>query len=110
MNGAAGKVIKFKVRRLLYDEVSESGHLSGFKGAKVLGFCLNVMGLEVGKADYFRDSRPLQKAILSWTKSKYAWLQSQNQRNAEAALVDGITYDPTGHRITKTYPADGLRG
>ena len=82
------------------------GRFPNFLGARILGFCLNVMGLSLSGKDYDRDSVALQKAILSWTRKNYAWLHSYNPRVAEACLVDSMTYDPERHRITKTYPAD----
>jgi hypothetical protein len=109
LNGAAAKVVKFKVRRLIYDEVADMKRLPNFKRARILGFCLNVMGLTVSDQDYFHDSKALQKAILSWTKQNYAWLHSYNPRIAEACLVDGMTYDEEHLRLVKTYPANGLR-
>jgi hypothetical protein len=45
LKGDAGKVVKFKVRRLLYDEVARMNEFANFQGAKIIGFCLNVMGL-----------------------------------------------------------------
>lgn len=109
MKGAAGKVVKFKVRRLLYNEVADMKRFPNFKGAKILGFCLNVIGLIVKDGDYDHDSKALQKAILSWTRKNYAWLHSYNPRIAEACLVDGMTYDAENLRLVKTYPAEGLR-
>jgi hypothetical protein len=109
LNGAAAKVVKFKVRRLIYDEVARMKRFPNFKGAKILGFCLSVMGLTFSDKDYYHDSRALQKAILSWTKKNYAWLHSYNPRVAEACLVDGMTYDAENLRLVKTYPAEGLR-
>lgn len=109
LDGAAGRVVKFKVRRLIYDEVARMKRFPNFKGAKIMGFCLNVMGLAVSDQDYDDDSKALQKAILSWTKKNYAWLHFYNPRVAEACLVDGITYDAEHLKLVKTYPADGLR-
>lgn len=110
LNGAAAKVVKFKVRRLVYQEVARMKQFPNFKGAKILGFCLNVMGLTVrDKDNYDHDSKALQKAVLCWTKKNFAWLHSYNSRIAEACLVDGMTYDAEHLRLVKTYPAEGLR-
>ncbi|MGH8594319.1 MAG: hypothetical protein ACREV3_10810 [Gammaproteobacteria bacterium] len=109
LDGVAGRVVKFKVRRLIYDEVASMKRFPNFKGAKILGFCVNVMGLAVRDQGYDHGSKALQKAILSWTKKNYAWLHSYNPRVAEACLVDGITYDAERLRLVKTYPAAGLR-
>ncbi|MBK8917573.1 MAG: hypothetical protein IPM73_05805 [Betaproteobacteria bacterium] len=109
LGSAAGKVVKFKTRRLLYDEVARMKDFPNFKGARILGFCLNVMGLAARKDDYDKDSRALHKAILAWTRKNYAWLHDYNPRVAEACLVDGMTYDAEKQRLVKTFPAEGLR-
>ncbi len=109
LDSAAGKVVKFKARRLLYDEIADMKRFPNPKRARILGFCLNVMGLAVRKDDYDKDSRALHKAILAWTRKNYAWLHDYNPRIAEACLVDGMTYDAEKLRLVKTYPAEGLR-
>jgi len=108
LGGKAGTVVKFKVRRLLYNEVVKMKRFPNFKGARILGFCLNVMGLELRKDDYDKDSRALHKVILNFTKKNYAWLRSYNQNVADACLVDGLSYEAESHRLVRTYPADGL--
>jgi hypothetical protein len=108
LDGQAGSVVKAKVCRLLYGDVVEMKRSPNFKGARILGFCLNVMGLKRSKDDYYNDSRALHKAILIWTKKNYSWLYSYNPRVAEACLVNDMTYDAANRRIVKTYPADGL--
>lgn len=109
LDGPAGKVVKFKVRRLLYDEIAGMSRFPNFQGAKILGFCLNVMGLTVRQGDYDKDSRALQRAVLAWTRKNFAWLHGYNPRVAEACLVDGMTYDADNLRLVQTSPADGLR-
>jgi hypothetical protein len=109
LGGKAGAVVKFKVRRLLYNEVARMKSFPNFKGARILGLCLNVMGLELGKDDYVKDSGALHRVILGFTKKSYAWLYCHNPRVAEACLVDDMTYDAENHRLVRTYPADGLR-
>lgn len=109
LDSLAGRIVKFKVRRLLYDEVARMNSFPNFKGAKILGYCLNVMGLELSRISQDSDSRALHKATLAWTRKNFAWLHADYPRVAEACLVDGITYDAKNLRLVKTYPADGLR-
>ena len=109
LNGDAGKVVKFKVRRLLYDEVVRMNEFANFKGAKIIGFCLNVMGLTVRTDNYDKDSRALQKAVLRWIKKNFVWLNEHTPRVAGACLVDGMSYDAENRRLVKTYPAEGFR-
>jgi hypothetical protein len=107
--GEAGDLIKFKLRRLLYNEIAEMGRFPNFKSATILGLCLNVLGLELSSAAHFSDSRALHKAVLSWTKKYYASLYAYNSEVAEDCLVEGMSYDVTGNRIVQTYPRGGLR-
>lgn len=109
LDGSAGRVVKFKVRRLLYDAITDMRRFVNFKGATILGFCLNVMGLTISKGDYDKDSRALQKAVLAWTKKYYVWLHAYNPRVAEACLVDGMTYESDNRRLVCSRPAEGLR-
>jgi hypothetical protein len=109
LEGPAGAVVKFKVCRLLYQDVIKMKSFPNFKGARILAYCLNVMGLERREGDYDRDSRALHQAILLWAKRNYAWLYAENPRVAGACLVDGMTWDAKSQRIVLTYPADGLR-
>jgi hypothetical protein len=105
----AGKVVKFKVRRLLYDEITEMKRFPNFQGAKILGFCLNVMGLTSRQSDYDKDNRALQKVVLAWTRRNFVWLHRYNPRVAEACLVAGMTFDVENRRLVRTSPAEGLR-
>ncbi len=109
LDSPAGRVLKFKVRRLLYNDISEMKRFPNYKGAKILGFCLNVMGLTLRTEDRNRDSLALQKAVLSWTRKNWVWLHSYNPRVAQASLVDGLSYDSEKYQLVKTYPAQGLR-
>ncbi len=109
LSGPAGKVVKFKVRRLLYDEIANMRRFPNFKGAKILGFCLNVMGLTLSQQDYDKDSRALKRAVLAWTKRNFVWLHEYNPRVAEACLVDGMTFDAEHQRLVRTSQAEGLR-
>lgn len=109
LDSSAGKIIKFKVRRLLYDEILRMKDFPNIKGAKIIGFCLNVLGLSIKETDYDKDGKALQKAVLSWVRQNFVWLHNYNPRVAEDCLVDGITYDPANRRLVRTYPEEGLR-
>lgn len=109
LNGDTAKIVKFKVRRLIYNEILEMKTFPNFKGAKILGFCLNVMGFRIREDKYDLDFKALHKAILSWTKKNFVFLYVYNPRVAEACLVDGITYDSEHRKLIKTFNAEGLR-
>ncbi|UXR65924.1 hypothetical protein EZJ49_06650 [Bdellovibrio bacteriovorus] len=107
-SGEATQIIHFKFRRLVYDEITRMNDFVNFKGAKILGYCLNVMGLEA-KRERLHSNLALHKAVLAWTKKYYAWVYSENPAVAEACLMAGWTYDKRNLRLVLTYPAEGLR-
>jgi hypothetical protein len=109
MEGEAGKIIRFKVRRLIYNEIKDMTQYPNFIGASVLGLCLNILGFKIKKQDMFKEDNILLKAILAWTKKNFDALYFNYPQIAERSLVDGITYDDINKCLIKTYPANGLR-
>lgn len=108
MMSAAARVIQFKARRLLYEEIREMDRFANFSGARVIRFCLNVLGLTVIENRLGRN-RALQRVVLNWIVKNFARLHMQNPRLAEACLVEGITFDIENCRLVRTYPVEGLR-
>lgn len=105
----AWKVVRFKLRRLLYDEIRDLESLPNFKAARVLGICLNVMGLTKGKhSGYGKEHAALKAAVLEWTRRNYLRLRAANVKIADACLIGSITFDAAHSRLVKTYLA-GLR-
>jgi len=108
-SGVAGKIIKKKLDRLIYDEIAYLKKFPNFKGARLLGYCLNVLGLKRKDNSLDRHSRALHEAVINWTVTNFAWLFLYNSRVAEACLPTDTTYDQFTFQITKEYPAEGLR-
>jgi hypothetical protein len=73
-----------------------------YKGAAVLGFCLNVFGFKVPKEDRYRNGRTLQKAVLRWTRKNFARIHSYDPKIAAACLVAGFSYEPENLRLVHT--------
>lgn len=101
--GRTWKILQFKLRRLLYDEIRSMEKLPNFKNAKILGLCLNVIGLKVGTGSHARSYRALTKVILPFTQRCYPRLRQKLPRVAEAVLIGGITYDAENNCLAKTY-------
>ena len=97
------RILQFKLRRLLYNEIAEVETMPNFKNARILGFCLNVLGLEVRSGNYGREYRPLARAVLPLAQRCYAKFRQRMPRVAEEVLIGGITYDPEHNRLVKTY-------
>jgi hypothetical protein len=107
-NSATWKSLQFKLRRLLYDEIASIERLPNFKNARILGYCLNVMGLQAHSGNFGREYRALAKAIYPLAKRCYTKLRLEMPRVAEAVLIGSITYDAEHNRLVKTY-LQGLR-
>lgn len=101
-DGLGARIIKHKLRRLIYDEIVRMGEWPNFKGARVLAIALNVMGLKDNGTNLEKPTRPLRKAVLAWTKRHYARIAAESPRVAAACLVDGMTYEAEGPRLIKT--------
>ena len=100
----AWKIVQFKLRRLLYDEIRDLESMPNYKAARVLGICLNVMGLKVGKrSGYGRDHAALKAAVLAWTQRNYLRLREVNAEIADTCLIGSITFDTEHLRLVKTY-------
>jgi hypothetical protein len=103
------KIILFKLRRLLYENLRDLDQLPHFRNGPIAGLCLNVTGFtETGRKDYRRRQYPIHKMVLKWTKRRYHWLVRRNPKIASAFLVDNIAFDEGKMRLVRTYEA-GLR-
>lgn len=104
------RIILFKLRRRLYEEIKTIERFPNFGNARILGFCLNVMGLSVGKSGTIpRGQYQLRKAVLSWTRRNYTWMILQSPKAAEAVQMGTLSYDGGINKLVKTY-REGLRG
>ena len=102
------KILQFKLRRLLYNEIASLDRFPNFKNAKILGYCLNVLGLQIHPGTYGREYRSLAKVVQAWAYCGYPKLRQTMPRVADAVLIGSITYDEQNNRLVKTY-LQGLR-
>jgi len=108
-DGPASRIVKFKLRRKLYDEIVSASEWQNFQNVKYLGYCLNVMGIEVHQEDFGRSYWPLQKALLAWTKRHYAALEEKAPQVFENCLPSRLSYDKANCRLVKTYQPNAFR-
>jgi hypothetical protein len=101
----AGKLVKHKVRRLVYNEVTELLKFHNFRAARLLGLCLSVMGLKLSIRSKDRDYFALHAVLLNFAKKNFSNLFTTNQSLAENCLVSDITFDQTNLQLVKTYPS-----
>ncbi|EXS36505.1 hypothetical protein KWF57_16345 [Acinetobacter baumannii] len=105
-----GRAFKFKLRRIIYNEILRMNEFPNFQGAAILGFCLYLLGFKVNEnsVDY-RDIKALHKVVLSWTKKNFAALYEFNPKVAEQCLIDNITYDHEKLRLTRAFSGNALK-
>lgn len=103
--GAASKAFRFKLFRSLYDEIKEMETFPNFKGARILGYLLNIFGMEVPdrKSSYRLSERPLAIAVRSWAQKNYLPIWRSNRRVAEACIFGAISYREHDQTLIKTY-------
>ena len=97
-NGKAKKIVLHKVRRRLYNAVMEFEKYPNYQAARILGFCMNIFA--VVRED---EGLALKKAVSRWVERNFAQLYKGNRKLAEAALMDGIEYDPDKNAIIKIF-------
>jgi hypothetical protein len=103
-DGKSSRIIQFKIRRLLYDQVVLNGKHPNYQSARILGYCLHVMGLRIGaKKDFRANAYPLRKAVLRWTERNYLLFRKRMPHVAKAVLMGRNSYDEKNHRLVCTY-------
>jgi hypothetical protein len=102
--GKAWDIIHFKLRRKLYDEILRLEKFPNYKSSKILGFSLNVMGLEIGnKSGYESNYYALHKVVLTWVKNNYLRLKKLKPEVAKSCLIGSINFDARRVRLVKTF-------
>lgn len=71
-----------------------------YQAAKVLGFCLNIMGLEAQKDKVYFS---LHKLLLRWVRTNYLKLISAHPLVAESCLIGSISLDKENQLLIKTW-------
>lgn len=107
---SAWKIIRYKLCRILYKEIKEIDSHPNFKSAQILGFCLNVMGLELhsNNENRYYGYHGLHRALISWVSNNYDRLHKTHKSVADACLTGNITFDEKSSMLIKTY-SKGLK-
>jgi hypothetical protein len=101
------RIVAFKLRRLVFDEIREMDRYANFKSAGILGYMLNVFGPvvpEKGKARTgWRYFIGLHRLTVDWFKKHYLELRKSDPAVAKACLFGSISFEEESHTIVKTY-------
>jgi hypothetical protein len=99
------RAVQHKLRRLLYDEILRMDKFANFKSARILGFCLNVMGLSTARHGFNKPQQALSRVAIDWARRSYLKLHENYPNVAKACLVGTITFDEKASLLIKTYAA-----
>ncbi len=103
----AQKIIHSRLCRRIYSEIKRMEEFPNYLSIKILGLCLNVMGLQMESKTIMPDYRAvkaLHKCILGWTQKNYLRIREKNIDVAESGLMEAMSFDENGKRLVKTYP------
>lgn len=108
--GSATRIIHFKLRRKIYNEIVSAEKWPNYRNTRLLGFCLHVMGLAVHDASNFGlEYRALHHAVLAWTRRNFAALRRRAPQVFDDCLPANMSYDEEECRLVQTYEVNALR-
>lgn len=100
------KMVRRKLRRMIWDEIAKMDHFPNYKGARYTRFCLNVLGFYDEKicrqANVDKDSWALTKVVSAWVGRNYQTIAETHPPVAEAMLPANIEYDPAKQILVRT--------
>lgn len=107
------KMVRRKLRRMIWDEIGRMDDFPNYKGAAYIRFCLNVLGFydeNIHRKDTLeRDSWALAKVVAGWVKKNYQTILVSHPPVAEAMLPANIDYDRDTQTLVRTHD-DTLTG
>jgi hypothetical protein len=102
------RIVRFKMRRMIYDEVKRMEEFPNYKGARLLGLSLSVLGFrEKRTRDIFKDTTVFKAPIAAWTQRNFLKLLDYNPDIAKACLHGSVTFDDKSNRLVKTFNSLG---
>jgi hypothetical protein len=103
----ARAIVTHKLRRLIFDEVKRMDRFINYKGARIIGLCMNIIGFPNFEMLKERDSKNseyiLGKVIVRWLRKNYLKVLEDNNDVAESFLLGSISFDSENQRLVKTY-------
>jgi hypothetical protein len=103
--GPVWRAVQRKLCRHLYQEIKGIERFPNYVNAKVLGFCLHVLGLRHGRRNiaFDRTTVAFREAVLAWTKRHYMpFRAAANEGVGNASLAGNITFDSRNRQLVQT--------
>lgn len=101
----AGRIVQFKLRRLLYNEIAQMETLPNYKGARVLRIALNVgiTGVDPRARASSRSDAALVVLAQRWARKHFLSVHETLPVVAETILCAAVTFDESHSRLVKTF-------
>ena len=101
----AGRIIHFKLRRILYEKIKDIGASPDFRKARLVGYLMNVLGVELldRHIEGLEKHYPLHLMVLDLVKKNYGTILEEYPEVAKACLPGSLSYDGVERRIVMTY-------
>ena len=99
----ARKVFRYKVRRLIYDEIKSISTSPNYLNVRILIYSLNVMGLKDKKSSLDKNHRVLLLVILSWARKNFRNLYIDYPDVVNSSMLGSISFDANTFQIIKAY-------
>jgi hypothetical protein len=99
----AGKVFRYKVRRLIYDEIKSISTTPNYLNVRILVYLLNVIGLSDKKNSLDKNYRALLLVVLSWVQKNFRNLYIGYPDVVNSSMLGSISFDAKNFQIIKTY-------
>jgi|GEM_PF-6572276 len=113
VSGPHRRLIAKLLRRAIYREIYSRPLFPSYKGAPVVGFCLNVCGINDvrrnnGKLDH---NVIIRRITVPFIRANFKELYKTHQKVTETMLQGGVYYDAKENRLVKAYSEnlDGTR-
>lgn len=101
-NSKALEIISHRYRRMIYDEIKTMDEFPNYKSIRILGFCLNVMGIVLqNKSNSNKLYYALHKAVISWTKKNFLRIYDYNPDIANCCLMGSMQFDEKREAIVR---------
>lgn len=106
--GTASDIVLFKLRRRLYNSISEMKDWPNYKGGKILGMCLNTSMLTSRTQKSNRHEYPIYRAALHWSKKNLARVNASNPKVLAECFPTRLKFDESDLKLTYTFDANAF--
>ena len=97
----ARRIFRARLFRLLRHDIRQLTEFPNYKGSRILGLVLNMVGItgNLTRNDYGREVFQFGRWVRYWTRRNFQALWTANSEVADSVMTGHLSYDPTTNRI-----------